>query len=230
MVPILVILTFACFILIDIVLEKRAARRMEVPVRVPGGLPIPPRVSSPAWGYALPGGVFLHPGHTWAYLELSGEARVGIDDFAGMITGKIDHLLLPEPGKSVRQGEKLLTLVKGERRVDFASPLDGVVHAVNGDAVQYPGKITSDPYRSGWILELRPTNLIQNLKRLRLAAQASEWFEKELMRFSDFIDRNMGRPAKVGATARDGGTYLTGVVEKMDDELFEKLVRTFLRM
>ena len=230
MVPILVILTFACFILIEIALEHRARKKAEVSVRQrseSAAMSIPPRVSPASWGYALPGGVFLHPGHTWAHLELTGEARVGIDDFIRMIMGKVDGVLLPRKGSSVQQGGKLLTLVKGKRQMDVASPLDGVVQVVNDYVALSPERITRDPYQAGWILEIRPTKLLKNIRRLRVGAEASQWFEKELERFSEFIDRNMERPAEVGVTARDGGLYLTGIVEEMDDALFEKLTRTF---
>ncbi len=230
MVPILVILTFAAFILVQIALEKRAevrARELASQYGESPELAVPPRVSPALSGYAVPEGVFLHPGHTWAHLGLTGEARVGIDDFARMIVGDIDGVLLPREGTQVAQGGKLFALVKGKRAIDFVSPLDGIVQVVNDYVELSPERITNDPYQSGWILEIRPTNFVKNIKRLRIAAEAANWFEREMERFSEFIDRHMGRQREVGVTARDGGAYLAGIVEKMDDELLQKLGRAF---
>jgi glycine cleavage system H lipoate-binding protein len=231
MVVILVLLTFASFILIDIALEVRARKRIEQMAMDTshGGNFVPPNLMPDVDGYALPEGVLLHPGHTWAHLTLSGEAKVGIDDFARRIIGKIDRVELPDRGARVLQGGRVFTLVQGKRRINFVSPIDGVICSANEDFTADPEKSMRDPYRSGWILQIRPTDLLQNARRLRIGAEAFRWFENELEKFSEFFAYYMGKPQEVGVTAQDGGMYISGLVEDMDDELFLKFTKVFLK-
>lgn len=224
MVPVLVILTFAAFLLVDFAIRRRSERVASEAVVL-----APPAVDAAApvrpGGYPLPGGVFVHGGHTWASLQSSGEARVGIDAFARGVMGRIDGIELPAPGAALRQGEPALTVVQGRKRIDLVSPLDGIVSAVNPD----PGALAGDPYQSGWLVAIRPANLAQNLKKLRVAADAAAWIEKETRRFAEFIALYSARPQAVGVTMQDGGEAAAGALEKVDGELLQIVLRKFFR-
>lgn len=170
----------------------------------------------------------FHRGHTWALPVARGFARVGIDDFARQVVGTIDRIEFPEPGKEVRQGDALFTVVRGRRKIDFVSPLDGRVVSVRHDAARaaVPG---DDPYRRGYFLTLDPTDMARNAPELRTAAEAPRWIERELARLYEFAGLHMARPLEVGATMRDGGAYAAGIVEKFEEPLFGEFVRNFLR-
>ena len=170
----------------------------------------------------------FHRGHTWALPEARGFARVGIDDFARQVVGAIDRIEFPEPGREVRQGDALFTVVRGGRKIDFVAPLDGRVVSVRHDAARaaVPG---DDPYRKGYFLTLDPTDMARNARELRSADEAPRWIERELARLYEFVGRNMARPLEVGATMRDGGAYAAGIVDKIEEPLVEELVRNFLR-
>jgi glycine cleavage system H lipoate-binding protein len=170
----------------------------------------------------------FHRGHTWALPVARGFARVGIDDFARQVVGTIDRIEFPEPGKEVRQGDALFAVVRGRRKIDFVSPLDGRVVSVRHDAARaaVPG---DDPYRKGYFLTLDPTDMGRNAPELRTAAEAPRWIERELARLYEFAGLHMARPLEVGATMRDGGAYAAGIVEKFEEPLFGEFVRNFLR-
>jgi glycine cleavage system H lipoate-binding protein len=170
----------------------------------------------------------FHRGHTWALPVARGFARVGIDDFARQVVGTIDRIEFPEPGKEVRQGDALFAVVRGRRKIDFVSPLDGRVVSVRHDAARaaVPG---DDPYRKGYFLTLDPTDMARNAPELRTAAEAPRWIERELARLYEFAGLHMARPLEVGATMRDGGAYAAGIVEKFEEPLFGEFVRNFLR-
>ena len=170
----------------------------------------------------------FHRGHTWALPVARGFARVGIDDFARQVVGTIDRIEFPEPGKEVRQGDPLFTVVRGTRKVGFVAPLDGRVVSVRHDAARatVPG---DDPYRKGYFLTLSPTDMARNAVGLRSAAEAPRWIERELARLYEFVGLHMARPLEVGATMRDGGAYAAGIVDKIEEPLFKELVRNFLR-
>jgi len=199
----LVILVIAAFLAADYALEARRKRQ--------------------AAASAL-----FHRGHTWALPEARGFVRVGIDDFARQVVGTIDRIEFPEPGKDVRQGDALFTVVRGGRKIDFVAPLDGRVVSVRHDAARaaVPG---DDPYRKGYFLTLDPTDMARNAPGLRSAAEAPRWIERELARLYEFVGLHMARPLEVGATMRDGGAYAAGIVDKIEEPLFGELVRNFLR-
>lgn len=170
----------------------------------------------------------FHRGHTWALPVARGFARVGIDDFARQVIGPIDRIEFPEPGKEVRQGDALFTVVRGGRKIDFVAPLDGRVISVRHEAARaaVPG---DDPYRKGYFLTLDPTDMARNAAELKSAAEAPRWIERELARLYEFVGLRMARPLSVGATMRDGGAYAAGIIDKIEEPLFTELVRNFLR-
>ncbi len=201
MTVILVILMIAAFLLADYTLEARRKRK------------------------AAESALF-HRGHTWALLEPTGLARVGIDDFARQVVGTIDTVEYPEPGKDVKQGETLFSVVHGGRKIEFVAPIDGRVISVRRD----PGRgAKDDPYRKGYFVTLKPENIERNRAELKSAAEATSWIEKELARLYEFVGLRMAAPQGVGMTMRDGGAYVAGIVEKVDEPLFKELVRNFLR-
>lgn len=222
----LVLLTFAVFITAEVLLERRS-KRAETRVRAPGKWDIldtamPPVVRSSA-------GLFYHSGHTWAFLDPSGEASVGIDDFAQGVIGKIDGIELPAPGTRLRQGEKAFTVLQKNKRIDFVSPLDAVVKSVNEAVSPDADLVKRFPYTRGWLLAVEPDNLIQNLKRLKIGREALDWLGKETRRFVEFLSLHAARPQEVGVTMHDGGLYIDGVIENIDGELLQILERKFFR-
>src|SRR3990170_4298270 len=133
------------------------------------------------------------------------------------------------PGALPRQGEKAFTVVQGNKKIDFVSPLDGIVCSVNDDVNADTGRLKKDPYRSSWLLAAMPSNIAQNIKKLKIAGDAAAWLERELMVFLEFITLHRAMPEEVGVTMQDGGHCIEGVMEKIDGELLQLLVRKFFR-
>jgi glycine cleavage system H lipoate-binding protein len=213
MVALLVVLTLVTLIGIDIYRTRREERVAAEAVPAHAG----PTFAA-AGRFTVPGGVFLHKGHTWAHLALDGAARVGIDGFARGILGRIDRIGMPSVGARVAQGERLLSAFQGDRKVDFVSPLDGYVREVNGDAPP-----------AEWLVSIEPTNLPQNLIRLRIASGAARWLDAEARRFAEFAALRVPRLCEVGATMPDGGVHVEGIFEELDDDSREAFEKGFLR-
>jgi len=222
MVPILVILTIAAFLLVELALvwKKRKAEALEKAAASS-------RNAAPA--YRMPEGLFYHGGHTWAYLTPAGDAVVGLDDFAQGIIGKIDRIELPEPGTAVRQGETAFTVIQNRKRIDFVSPVGGTVDLVNDQVNAEIERMKEDPYGCGWLLAIRPGDIAQDLRKMRIARDAAAWLERETARFTEFVTLHMYTPQEVGVTMRDGGVCVDGIVEGIDGELLHLLVRKFFR-
>jgi len=87
-------------------------------------------------GFQVPENVRYHAGHTWALSESRELVRVGIDDFAAKLVGKIESIALPQRGRWVRQGQKIWTIFRDGKSVDMVSPIEGTVTAINEAVLQ----------------------------------------------------------------------------------------------
>jgi len=177
----------------------------------------------------VPGGLFVHGGHTWAKLDSSGAVQVGLDGFARGILGRVDRFELPKDGATVRQGEPAFAALQSGKRIEFVSPVDGVVCAVNGQINADPAAARIDPYGKGWAFMIRPSNLSRNLKKLRIGSEATAWLEREVRSFTEFLFLHRAVPVEVGATLPDGGNPAEGIMESMDGEILQIAIRKYFR-
>ncbi len=224
MVFLLVLFTVLGCVAADLALRRReqAAAAARV-IRAPAAL-LPSLAAQ-----ELPGGLFVHSGHTWAKLDSSGAVQVGLDGFAQGILGRVDRFELPPDGATVRQGEPAFAALQSGKRIAFVSPVDGVVCAVNERINADPAGARKEPYGKGWAFSIRPSNLSRNLKKLRIGADASAWLEKEARSFTEFLTLYRAAPAEVGVTLPDGGSHAEGVMETMDGEILQIAIRKYFR-
>lgn len=224
MVVLLFLLTVLGCVAVDLALRRRKQAAEEARlVRAPGAL-FPSRAAQ-----ELPGGLFVHSGHTWAKLDSSGAMQVGLDGFAQGILGRVDRFELPADGATLRQGEPAFAALQSGKRIEFVSPVDGVVCAVNERINADPAAARKEPYEKGWAFAVRPSNLSRNLKKLRIGAEASAWLEKEARSFTEFLTLYRPAPAEVGVTLPDGGVHAEGVMETMDGEILQIAIRKYFR-
>ena len=152
MTVILVLFTFVTFLVIDYFLSRKKAPVFAVrhrPVRREAELPrlLPNMVS----GFQVPENVRFHPGHTWALSESPNLVRVGIDDFASKLIGKVEAVSLPQRGQWIRQGQKILSFKRNGVAVDMVSPIEGSVADINESIVANPqGAARTPTVKAGW--------------------------------------------------------------------------------
>ena len=225
MVVLLVVLTVLGCIGVDLALKRREKAAAEArSVRVPAAL-FPSHTAQ-----ELPGGLFVHSGHTWAKLDSYGGAiQVGLDGFAQGVLGRVDRFELPRDGATLRQGEPAFAALQSGKRIEFVSPVDGVVCAVNERINVDPAEARKEPYEKGWAFMLRPSNLSRDLKKLRIGAEAAAWLEKEARSFTEFLTLHQAVPVEVGATLPDGGIHAEGIMETMDGEILQIAIRKYFR-
>ena len=100
MTVILVLSTFIVFLLIDHFFSKKHVVRIAVqPVAAAPRESVPRLQPSMVGGFQVPENLRFHPGHTWALSESPSLVRVGVDDFASKLVGKIERLSLPQRGQ-----------------------------------------------------------------------------------------------------------------------------------
>src|SRR5208337_3236797 len=102
MTVLLVLFTFASFLLIDHFRSRRAVVQPALQVAPAKQATLPRLQPSLVGGFAVPEHLRYHPGHTWALSESPNLVRVGMDDFASKLTGKVESITLPQRGQWIR--------------------------------------------------------------------------------------------------------------------------------
>jgi len=93
--------------------------------------------------------------HEWvSTTSMQNVFRVGITDFAQSALGDIVYVQLPKVGQALKAGEVCGEIESTKSVSEIYSPLTGEVTAVNTNLDGAPEVINSEPYGSGWILEI----------------------------------------------------------------------------
>ena len=81
--------------------------------------------------------------------------RVGITDFAQDQLGDVVFVQLPDAGRTAGAGESVAEVESTKSVSEIYAPLAGEISAVNEALADTPELVNSDPYGSGWMLEIR---------------------------------------------------------------------------
>ena len=93
--------------------------------------------------------------HEWvAFDDGSGEATIGITDYAAGELGDIVFIELPAVGSAVKYMEPMGTIEAVKTVADIFSPVTGVVKEINADLEDHPEIVNSSPYGEGWFLKV----------------------------------------------------------------------------
>src|SRR5579862_600016 len=196
MTVLLVLLTFVTFLLID---HFHSRKVVVQPVLEVAKREAPPRLApSLVGGFQVPEKLRYHPGHTWALSESPSLVRVGMDEFASKLAGKIERITLPQRGQWIRQGQKIWTLHRDGSAVDMVSPIEGSVAEINEAVLLDPDLASRDPYGEGWVVTVQSPDAKTNFRNLLGGALARWWTEESATR----LQRQM--PGALGALAQDG--------------------------
>ncbi|GAA5230400.1 glycine cleavage system protein GcvH [Arthrobacter cryoconiti] len=93
--------------------------------------------------------------HEWVTApNADGVVRVGITDFAQDALGDVVYVQVPEAGSDVT-ADTVVGEVESTKSVsDIYAPLTGVISARNETLDTNPGTVNSDPYGTGWLMEI----------------------------------------------------------------------------
>lgn len=223
MVALFVILFIIVALTIDLAVQARQKRSV-VPAAAPAGMPAHLKET-----LRVPQGLFFHPGHSWARLISGQKIEVGIDDFLQKSIGKIERVIMPEIGATVKQGQTIFTLEKGGKSLHVVSPVSGKISTLNADILSNTGLIHDNPYMQGWFCTIEPEQLASNLSLLTIAERSVEWIKNEVIRFREFVVGEYAQPQPIGATMFDGGIPVSGSLDHMEEESWKKFESQFLQ-
>ena len=97
--------------------------------------------------------------HEWvSELTSDGTVRIGVTDHAPDALGDVVYVDLPEVGEALDADATFGEIESTKSVSDLFAPISGEVVAVNEDLADAPETVNSDPYGSGWLIEVRPAN------------------------------------------------------------------------
>jgi len=171
-------------------------------------------------GYLVPLHLYFYRGHTWARVEHR-IVRVGIDDFAAKLVGKVETVELPKIGEQICQGNPASELKQNGHKARIRSPMDGIVVAVNPNCAN-PHNTLHDPYGKDWMFLMEPVNLKQDLANLLYGYDAKAWMNSDAERLFNLLQ------AKLGPTALKGALLTPQVWEKIPENEWHSMLKQFL--
>jgi glycine cleavage system H protein len=177
------------------------------------GLPVPSALLmssvQPAPGALLfPADRGYHPTHTWVKVGERNLVRIGLDAMATWLAGDASAVVLPVEGTLVAPGAAGCWLVDQSGTLPLRMPVTGTVARANALLRNHPRLVITDPYGSGWLVEVA-CPAPESLAGLESAAQARARAEDELRAFESALAALAARGrGEVGATLADGGERL----------------------
>lgn len=210
-----VLAMFLVFALMDWVLSPKAVENTAAEGNAPAFAP------DAVYGFRLPESVRYHPGHGWVARERKGIARIGINDFAARLAGKIESIELPKPGQWLRQGQRAWKMVRNGQTAEMVSPMEGEVLEVNPEVLQDPSLLRRDPYGQGWLMTLHVPDEEGTARNFIPRDLVRQWMET-------VVERLYARQsALAGAVAADAGTPVEDLAAALPETDWHELTDEF---
>jgi glycine cleavage system H protein len=223
MVILLVFVTFAVFVTVDILREHRrnlALLREGESIHNALAFGEPAVVS----GFRMPAGLQYHQGHMWVHQVGPDLAYVGMDDFARRLTGENAHFSIPPVGTCVTSGQDVIGFQKNGHQARLLAPVAGEIVGVNPLLKKDPDLPHKDCYGKGWLFKIRSPHLFKDLSSLLSGSLAQRWMDDTRERFQYRLMR------ATGTVLQDGGSPVEDLATVMPREHWRALVDEFLAL
>lgn len=170
--------------------------------------------------FGIPGGVFISPGHCWVSVQQDGHAKVGMDDFAKKLLGKITGIDFPGLGTTVRSGQPLFSVQQGTKKLVIHSPVSGKILQINSVLTENPDLLDATPYDSNWICVLDTDNIDADLKNMSIGKAAVSLYQSDIETVMDFL-RKTRNPS--GASEYGENELYIGELERLSPSDWETI-------
>lgn len=209
MTVLLVLAFFLVFIVLDYFLNRRK-QFATVPVVAPATVPAA-LGGDYVDGFQVPENLSYHPGHSWLVRERKNLVRVGADEFAAALLGKVEKIELPARGQWIRQGQKIASFYRDGVKTEMVSPTEGEVMEVNAEVVANPESLRQNPYGKGWLFAVHVPDEESTTRNLIPKGLVREWMR-------DAVERLYAlQPALAGSVAADGGRPADDLLASVPD-------------
>jgi glycine cleavage system H protein len=233
MVVLLTFLTFSFFLIFELIVQQKKAKREKESFLVD---PKEQRVYQPISELFqnikinLPKGLFISRGHVWVKVLPKGEVRLGLDCFCPKLITKIDKIELHNPEDRVNNNGGMCTIYQGEKKLTFYSPLDGIIRDVNTQIFKDPKTICRDPFGEGWIYRVRPSLEMSYLMESETMDKDNlDWEKSEVDRLANFVLSDPSTKMLVEENLKKKKFGLQGLLDNLDSFSWLKFEEQFLK-
>lgn len=218
-----VLAIFVAFALADWLLSRgKVPVEAQEPDFVPEAIPATAPATDFVYGFRVPEDRRYHAGHGWALRERKNVVRIGIDDFAARLAGKIASIELPKPGQWIRQGERTMKVVRSGETAELVSPIEGEVLEVNPDVLKDPSTLRRDPYGAGWLMTVHVPDEEGTTRNFIPRDLIRGWMETVAEKLY------AQQPELAGAVAADPGPPVEDLAEALPERKWTELTSEFL--
>ena len=219
MTVLLVLAFFLVFIVLDYFLNRRKSMAT-VPVEASKSVPAA-FGGDFVEGFEVPEDVSYHPGHSWLVRERKNLVRVGADEFAAALLGKIERIELPKPGQWIRQGQKVISFYRDGVKTEMVSPTEGEVTEINTEVLGNPAALRQNPYGKGWLVAVHVPDEESTSRNMVPKRLVRDWMRES-------VERLYARqPALAGAVAADGGRPAEDLLAAIPDANWAEITGEF---
>jgi len=176
--------------------------------------------------FVIPGGVFISPGHCWISMEQDGNVKIGLDDFAKKLIGKIDAIEFPNLGMNIKNGQPLFTVKQGRKTITFNSPVSGKIIRINKLLENNPDSLNLTPYDTNWICAVDTEDLDSELKNLKIGKTAVSLYQDDIEHFINIKKKTL-KPVKEGEY--ENNDIYIGELESLEEADWNKVSSEFFK-
>lgn len=177
----------------------------------------------------IPKGIFYSRNHTWTFLEKSGLAEVGLDDFLAHLVGNVKLNFLKNEGEQIRKGDLLTEIVSAGKILRVYSPISGNITDVNRKLAFGSEQIENNPYKDGWLFVMQPSNWETESGACLIGDKAGSWFDNEIARLKDFLATNLAKNSpEASVVFQEGGELRDNLLAEMPPEVWNDFQEEFL--
>lgn len=127
----------------------------------------------------IPEGLRYTEEHEWALMGEDGIVEIGVTDYAQDALGEIIFVELPNEGEEISMGDPFGGIESTKSVSDLYAPVSGKVVEVNEEVLSSPEIINEDPYGSGWLVRVKPSDP-EEYESLMDAEAYRQFLEEEL--------------------------------------------------
>ena len=162
--------------------------------------------------FSIPGGVFISDSHCWAAVSQDGTVKIGLDDFAKKLIGKIDDIDFPNLGMNITKDQPLFNIKQNNKTIQFLSPISGMVKALNHELSENLESLDITPYEKNWVCSIDAEKLDTELTELKIGKNAVNFYQEE-------IDRYINKMKEMSNDSEnDNDALYWGQLEKLSDK------------
>jgi glycine cleavage system H lipoate-binding protein len=179
-------------------------------------------------GIAVPEWLYYAPNHMWLDASDDGVCHIGIDALLARTLGQVDRITYLT-SRGVRHPAVVIGSGGAEFHMIFPNRM--LVTGPNVYLRANPSRLTSDPYRLGWLFECRPVSGDAASVTAGLfpgGEQATRWMQAEYERLGAFIHKQGGISSNgEDILVADGGNIAPGAVQYLDRDHIARLYHAF---